>query len=421
MSGDAGDIRIEDLRAPRRTPDEQAIHDYALRLEVDLDPHRILAEARRTSGLDDLGDPTVEDRLAAQVAAVEADTGLSGVGRLIVRNRLVGLLQARLRFEDHLRRHPEALEVELEAPVVVVGLPRSGTTHLVNLLAADPRLRSLPWWECVEPTPFPGDGPGRDGVDPRYLRCLAGYEAATAVAPLVNLMHDRHPSTIEEECELMDLDLCSYTLEWHARVPGWRDHYLGLDQDAHYAFLRRELQVLTHLRGPRRWVLKTPQHLEQLGPLMRTFPDATVAFTLRDPVAVLQSAITMLAYGDRVRRVDVEPDALAAYWLDRIEQLLRAGVRDLDLVPPERRVEVEFGRFMGDEMGTVERILAVAGLSFDDEVRRSVEGYREAHPRGRGGRIVYDLRADFGLEPDAVRRRFAFYFERFPQVRAEVD
>jgi hypothetical protein len=167
-------------------------------------------------------------------------------------------------------------------------------------------------------------------------------------------------------------------------------------------------------------VLKTPQHLEQLGPLMRTFPDATVALTLRDPVAVLQSAITMLAYGDRLRRVEVEPDELAAYWLERIEQLLRASVGDLDLVPPAQRVEVEFGRFMADEMGTVEQILATAGLPRDEEALRQVDRHRASHPRGRAGRIVYDLRADFGLDPDVVRRRFDFYFERFPQVRAEV-
>jgi hypothetical protein len=117
----------------------------------------------------------------------------------------------------------------------------------------------------------------------------------------------------------------------------------------------------------------------------------------------------------------VEPDELAAYWLERIEQLLRASVRDLDLVPPAQRVEVEFGRFMADEMGTVEQILAAAGLPPDEDARRQVDLHRESHPRGLGGRIVYDLRADFGLEPDVVRRHFDFYFERFPQVRAEVD
>ena len=413
-------VRIDDLRAPRRTPAQQAAWEYGQTLAVDLDPATLLREARQRTGLAEFGDPTLADRLAAQCRAVEADTGLSGLGRLGVRQRLLGLLAARLRFEDYVRRHPEALEVRLDPPVIVVGLPRSGTTHLVNLLAADRRFRSLPWWECLEPTPFPGDGPGRDGVDPRFQRCLATYEIQRASAPILAAMHDRHPSVIEEDCELVDLDLCSYTLEWYARVPGWRDHYLGLDHDAHYAFLRKELQVLSHLRGPTRWVLKTPQHLEHLGPLLRTFPDATIALTLRDPVAVVQSAITMLGWGERMRRLAVDPDGLAAYWLERIEGLLRASVRDLHVIPPGQRVDVEFGQFMADELGTVTRILDAAGIGAPEEARGQLTDYIAGNPRGKNGRMIYDLRGDFGLDPDAVRERFAFYFDVFPQIRREV-
>ena len=195
----------------------------ALNMEVDLDPERIIAEASRATGLSDFGDHTLPARLAAMAAALDADTGLSGLGRHIVRDRMVGLVRARLRFEDFVRRHPEALDVALEPPVIVVGLPRSGTTHLVNLLAADSRFRSMPWWEVIEPTPVAGDGPGRDGVDPRYLRCLRVHETTQRVAPLAALMHDRPPWSIEEDCELVDLDFCSYVTEWHARVPGWRD------------------------------------------------------------------------------------------------------------------------------------------------------------------------------------------------------
>ena len=413
-------IDIDDLREPRRTPQQQSLYEYGLALEVDLDPETLLRAARERTGLARFGDGTLRDRLAAQCRAVDADRGLSGIGRTIVRGRLLGLLAARLRFEDYVRRHPEALDVELEAPVIVVGLPRSGTTHLVNLLAADSRFRSLPWWECIEPTPFPGDGPGRDGVDPRFRRCLEAYEIGRASAPIASAMHDRHPSVIEEDCELMDLDLCSYTLEWHARVPLWRDHYFALDQDAHYAFLRKQLQVLSYLRGPRRWVLKTPQHLEQLGSLMRTFPDATIALTLRDPVAVLQSAITMLGWSDRLRRVAVDADDLAAYWMDRIERLLRASVRDLHLIPENKRVDVEFGRFMADELGTVSRILEVAGVGVPRRTRDELTAYISTNPRGKNGHVIYDLRRDFHLDPAVVRERFAFYFAVFPQIREEV-
>ena len=414
------EVRIEDLRDPRRDPQEQAIHDVALAMQVDLDADALVARARAETGLVDLGDTGVVERLGVHLAAVDDDAGLSGLGRYLVRERTLGLLRARLRFEDFVRRHPEALEVELEPPVVVVGLPRSGTTHLVNLLAADARFRSMPWWEVREPTPVLGDGPGRDGVDPRFERCRAEWELTNTTAPLTALMHDRPPWSIEEDCELVDLDVCAYTLEWHARVPTWRDHYLGLDQRAHYAFLRRELQVLSYLRGPNRWVLKTPQHLEQIGPLIDTFPDATIAFTLRDPVAVLQSAITMLAYGDRMRRVEVDADGLAAYWVDRIERLLRAAVRDAHLIPSERRVDVEFGEFMADDLAMAVRILEVAGIEVTDTARTELSAYLAGNPRGKEGRVVYDLRADFGIEPDDLYERFAFYFEAFPKITREV-
>jgi hypothetical protein len=161
-------------------------------------------------------------------------------------------------------------------------------------------------------------------------------------------------------------------------------------------------------------VLKSPQHLEQLGPLMATFPDAMVVFTHRDPVAVIQSAITMLAYGDRMRRYAIEPDQLAAYWVDRIETLLRAGVRDRDLVAPERSVDVHFDAFMGDQLGTVTGIYQRAGIELPDPVRAQFVRYLDQHPRGARGRVGYDLRGDFGLDPAEVRARFDFYLDRFP-------
>ncbi len=414
------EVRIDDLREPRRSPAQQSVYDWGLTLDVSLDLDDVVADAQARTGLDRIDDVTVYDRLGAQLDAVEADDGLMGMGRLLVRRRLVGCLAARLRFDDFVRRYPEALEVELEPPVIVVGLPRSGTTHLVNLLAADDRFRSMPWWEVQEPIPVMGDGPGRDGVDPRYLRAKVTHELTDAADPLVKLMHDRPPESIEEDCELLDLDFCAYTLEWHARVPQWRDHYLALDQRRHYQFLEQELRVLSFLRGPRRWVLKTPQHLEQLGPLMDTFPDATVAFTLRDPVAVLQSALTMLAYGDRNRREEIDADGLAEYWVDRIKRLLRASVRDAHLIPGAQRVDVEFGEFMRDDLAMASHVIETAGVDVTPEARQNLASYVAGNPRGKDGRVVYDLQGDFGLDPAELYDRYGFYFDAFAQVRREV-
>jgi len=407
------EVRIEDLRSPVLSAEQRAILDGLEARPVHLGADRLVEKARAGTGLTDLGDDSVLERLAAHVAAIESDTGLTNLGRLVLRMRILRLLENRLRLHELLRRHPEIHDIEISAPLVVVGLPRSGTTHLVNLLAQDPRRRALPYWESQEPIPVPGEGPGPDGVDPRFLRWQAVHESEQVLAPLTRLMHDRFPAAIEEEVEIHDLDFASYTLEWHARVPGWRDHYLGLDHDATYAYLRTVLQALTFLRGPRTWVLKSPQHLEQLGPLLRTFPDAAVAFTHRDPVAVIQSAVTMLAYGDRMRRHEIEPEQLAAYWVDRVELLLRACVRDRETVPADRSLDVVFRDFMADELGTVDRFYERAGVDLPDEVRARFAAYLAGNPRGKHGRVVYDLQGDFGLDPAALRERFTFYTDRF--------
>jgi hypothetical protein len=420
MSDAPGDVlTIDDLRAPRLDAGQKAALDYVASLDLDLAEDRLLEEASGRAGCDDFGDPGFLARLRAVITAVDSDTGLGPLGRFAIRQRTVRLLTSRLLVEDLLRRRPEILDIELVAPIIVIGLPRSGTTHLVNLIASDTRLRSLPYWESLEPVPLPGDGPGRDGVDPRFARCGRDYEAQIRMVPLLRAMHHQYPTAIEEEIELVDLDFASYTLEWLARVPQWRDYYLTLDQRAHYAYMKKVLQVVTFLRGPNRWVLKSPQHLEQIPALLATFPDATFAITHRDPVSVIQSAATMLAYGDRMRRPAIEPEALAAYWVDRVDRLLRACVRDRDLLPPERSVDVVFHEFMADDVGTVEGIYERARLPMTSDVRGHLDAFMAANPRGKHGALAYDLRGDFGLEPAAVRARFDYYFERFP-VATEV-
>ncbi|MCU1466201.1 MAG: hypothetical protein JWM72_2129 [Actinomycetia bacterium] len=407
-------VRIDDLRSPHLDAGQQSALAYVATLDLTFDEERLLARARARTGCDDFGSLDFLPRLRAMIDAVESDTGLGPLGRLAILQRSERLLAGRLLVEDMVRRRPEILEIQLVAPIVVIGLPRSGTTHLVNLIASDTRLRSLPYWESLEPVPRPGDGSTRDGIDPRFMRCRRDYDAQMRMVPLLSAMHHQEPTAIEEEIELEDLDFASYTLEWLARVPQWRDFYLGLDQRVHYAYMKKVLQVVTFLRGPTRWVLKSPQHLEQIPALLATFPDATFAITHRDPVSVIQSAATMLAYGDRMRRAAIEPEALSEYWIDRVDRLLRACVRDRDLLPADRTVDVLFHEFMRDDVGMVERIYGRARLPLTEDARRGLDGFMSEHPRGKHGALTYDLRGDFGLDPEVVRARFDYYFERFP-------
>jgi hypothetical protein len=412
-------IDFDDLTSPRLTDVQRQILEFTESRPVEFDIDKMLAEARDRAGAGDLGDTDgFTDRLTAHVAAIEHDDGLRQLSRSTLRQRVVRLLRNRLSLTDLIKRYPEIESIPIERPIIVVGMPRSGTTHLVNLIAADPRRRALPYWESQDPIPAPGEGPDTFGVDPRYTRCKQEHDALMVSAPVVAAMHDRFPEAIEEEVEILDLDLASYVLEWHARVPDWRDYYLTLDQYRHYGYLRKVLQALTFLRGPRTWVLKSPQHCEQLGPLMATFPDATVAFTHRDPVAVIQSAITMMAYSDRLRRTSIDPGWLLDYWSDRVHRLLSACVRDRDLVPAERSIDISFHELNGNEMSLLTDLYRRAGTELTGKVQRQFQKYLDGNPRGKHGRIRYDLRRHFGISPEELRARFDFYFNRF-DVRAE--
>lgn len=413
-------LNLDDLTAPVLTDVQQQILDYTEAREVVFDADRILAEAVTQAGTDDLADTDgFTDRLTAHIAAIESDAGLRQLSRGTLRARTVRRLRNRLSLNDLLTRYPEIESIDIEKPLIVVGMPRSGTTHLVNLIAQDPRRRALPYWESDEPIPARGQGPDVFGVDPRYTRAKAEHDALMASTPYVAAMHDRFPEAIEEEVELLDLDMAGYVLEWHARVPAWRDYYLGLDHVRHYGYLKKVLQALTFLRGPRTWVLKSPQHAEQLGPLMATFPDATVAFTHRDPVAVIQSAITMMAYSDRLRRTSIDPDWLVDYWSDRIHRLLSACVRDRALVPADRSIDISFHHLNGNEMPVLDELYSLAGVDIAPKVAKRFQAYIDSNRRGGKGRIPYDLRGHFGVDPAELRSRFDFYFDRF-DVRPEI-
>ena len=177
-------IRIDDLREPRLSPAQQAAIDATSGLQVELSVDGVLAAARERTGLADFGPDDFLERLGLLVDEWGSDAAMRPLQRLNLRNYLVRYASNRLLLQDLWTRHPEILQTPIPEPIIVAGLPRSGTTHLVNLIAADRRLRSLPLWESYEPVPLPGEGLLADGTDPRYRRCAeawaehAGHAAA---------------------------------------------------------------------------------------------------------------------------------------------------------------------------------------------------------------------------------------------------
>jgi hypothetical protein len=409
-------IQIADLATPQlpvtvRTANA-TLRPFASRIQID--ERSVIDAAISKTGCDDFGPSTFRDGLHALTDSLDHEAGLSPLGRVLARQMVVGLLVARLRVVELRKRNPEIDDEVIDAPIFIAGLPRTGTTHLHYALSRDERLRSMPYWESLEPIPALDGSPPRDGKpDPRIARCAMGLRLVHHAMPLFPAMHEMFADEPHEEIQLLAVHFESMYFEAGYNVPSYSEWYQAHDQTGAYLWLRTMLQAMQWLRGGRRWVLKSPQHLENLPALFAAFPDAVVVQTHRDPVAVTASLVTMEAYTRRMQHdPPVDLRAVGAYWSNRIEVMLRASIVDRARVDTSRILDVPFREFMADQVGTIERAEKFAGLDFDHAARRSITRYLDSKPRGRHGTIEYDL-ARFGIDPAERRDALRFYTDRF--------
>ena len=412
MSDRPPEVVLDDLAAPVFAPHVQEILDSVapMAAELRLVPDELQGIAVDAEGLEDFGDDHYEEALAVLCRALTTDVELSPMGLVSQHTLLVQLLRNRLRVQRELNRYPEICAIPIEAPIIVAGLPRTGTTHLHNLMSADPALRSLPYWESLEPVP-PDAERGLE-PDPRRERCDLALGFMDEAMPYFKRMHEMTTDHVHEEIQLLAMDFSTMLFESVVPLPTYRDWWKATDQAASYRYLKDVLRVLTHERGGDRWVLKSPQHLSCLPVLAEVFPDATFVVTHRDPVAVTLSMATMVAYSCRMNLAHPDPTVMGAYWRDRVRDLLADCVRDREALPADQTLDVRFDEFMADDLAMVERIYALAGQPWDDRARAAVDTYLAGHPRGRHGGVAYDVDV-LGLDPADLESSLAFYTTRF--------
>ena len=413
-------FRIEQFRNPV-LPEEQRRRLEAAESEpLDLSVAAVLAAARSQTGLEDFGPHDFEARLGRLLGEVEADTNVWRKAKAQFAGFCIKAAANRLKNRDFLKHNPQIENIVIDRPIFIVGLPRSGTTHLENLIAADRRLRYLPVYLGSEATPTPGEKPGADGKDPRWIRSNEHWQRMRQ-NQIMEALHEHSPDHACGENELQMPDFSTYQWEWMGDVPGWRDHYLSRDQTPHYAYGRRMLQAIAfQFPNERRWILKGNQHSEQLPALTRNYPDAFIVQTHRDPLAILQSVLTMRGLSVLANQKKPDIAAHVAYWVERIERMLRAYIRDYKKIPDERRVDLMFQDIVADDIGSAQKVLEAAGLPTTPESTQDLRDYMAHHQRGRSGRVVYDLAGDFNLDLAELRERFRFYTDLFP-VRHEVS
>jgi hypothetical protein len=381
----------------------------------DFDADSLLAEARRRTGLMDFGDPRFREPMDRLLASLEHEAKLSPTGRAAQRERVVGNLVTRLTAEALVAQHPEILDEKLEAPLVIVGPTRSGTTRLHRMLSVDPRHFTVLWWENRRPVPYPGTDWRRD--DPRISEAAEEVAQVLEAAPQMKAIHPWDPNGPDEDAMLCEHAFLSYVSESTVHVPSYRDWMQDTDVTPAYQFLARMLRILQWQkrqrgeRGPR-WVLKTPQHLGFIETFCRVFPDARIVQTHRDPLSAVPSAASMYSTLWQIGSDEVDLAATGRQCRDRLALDLSRFLTFRSEQPAERFFDVWFDEMERDSVGPIERLYAWLGTPFLPETRRALERWLVENAREKRPPHRYNFET-FGLSEDDLVRRFADYRERF--------
>jgi len=377
---------------------------------ADLGEASLLEAARKNTGLDDFGDESFRRRLRILLEAVEKEARLHPLGRYMARENIIRMLSNRLRIEEALRRRPGIIEQEMEDPVFIVGLQRTGTTMLQRLLATDPAFHLLYSWEAVNPAPWPTNGKG--GEDPRIRGAETAGRALKYLAPDFFAVHPVEPREPEEDVLLFDYDFWSTVPEATQRVPGFSAWLEKQDFTEAYRYYRNILKFLYRQRPSGRWLLKTPHHMEHLDALLEVFPNARIIQTHRDPARVLASFCSMVAHAYGIFSDRVDPLEIGRHWSAKAERMVRLSMKVRDRAGGKHFIDVAYGDLVADPIGQMRRVYDFLGwrLTLDREER--MRAWIRENPQHKHGRHNYRLE-HFGLKREEVERKFAGYRKRF--------
>ncbi len=361
------------------------------------------------TGLSDFGGASFRQGLDRLVDALEAEAQLSELGEQIMGMRLQGHLSTRLRIHATYREHPDIAEQAIETPIFIIGLPRTGTTALSNLLHADPAIRSLRMWESSSPVPPPESATEND--DPRIREAEQGLAAMDEAFPLMRRLHFQTATGPTECQDLLGLEFRTTHFDGMAHVPGYTQWALQCDMAPAYEWHRRTLQLLQWHCPPRQWHLKTPVHMLSLPALDAVYPDARFIWTHRDPAEVMGSVCSLIAYV-RSWVSDLPATGIGAEQTAIWAEALRRAMTFRDTADPGRFTDVGFSDLNADPVGTVAGALTTLGIGCNETSRRAVTTWAGANPPGAAGRHEFTL-DEYDLTRDGVRADFDFYLERF--------
>jgi hypothetical protein len=367
----------------------------------------LIASAKRRSSLDDFGEGDFSEALSRLLESCQDEARLNLIGKIALKTDVLETLCVRLQMERDRQLYPDITRQEIRDPLFIVGLPRSGTSVLHRLLAADPAHRSPLMWEVRSPSP-----PTRDDEKRRIQRATQSCNFFNWLAPTFRYVHTVGAEIPQECVSLMTPTFLSDQFDAMYYVPSYRTWFFRQDLRPAYKYHRRFLQHLQFRRAARRWILKAPTHMFALPALLSVYPDARFVQTHRTPVdamASVSSLVTILrsAFSDAVDPFIVYREAID-YWSETIDKFLR----ERDSLADNRICDIQYDEIRRAPIRAVRRIYEFFDWSLSREAEQNMRTLIASQAKRQSANHRYDL-SQFGANAEEVLSAFRPYFERF--------
>ena len=373
-----------------------------------LDADSLHRAARRRAGLTDYGSWDFDEPLEALLKSYRDEAALTTLGRITVRELIVSLLDNLLRVEAERAANARIEQERITAPVFIIGLPRTGTTHLHGLMSQDAASRAPLTWEVM----YPAASRSPDDVERARSQTATRLDWADRLAPEFMRIHPIAPD-LPQECIAITAQVFM-SIQFHTThdVPSYQDWFENASQRLAFDFHHRFLQHQQAKSTGTRWVLKAPGHLFALEGLLERYPDARIIHTHRDPLRVMASMASHATVLRRAFSDSAEPRKIAADWADRWARALEKFLGVRDRAPASQFLDINFEAIESDPLGTVERVYDFLGWPLTSEARTAMQSFLAANPKNKHGVHSYTLE-QFGLSRKVEMLRFRNYCERF--------
>ena len=381
---------------------------------VDLSENSLLEAAQQITGLYDWGEESFRTPFRIFLESLNKEAELNLVGRYLFRQDCIRLLANRLQLQHDFKRYPEILQVPIRRPLIVVGMFRSGTTFLHNLLSCDRSSRWLHLAEALIPSPPPQKETW--STDPRVQQAENLVKFQNSLSPNFATAH-YIDARIPAECSrLFEHKFIGHLFDFRANVKTYSNWLQQQDLVDSYRYYRQQLQYLEWRWPGSHWVLKAPAHIFSLDALLAVFPDACIVYNHRDPLKVLPSCCSLAAMGRKRFTDRVDFAEVGTHWLNVLAQGTDRAMQVRSEAAAERFYDVNYTDLIKDPIKTVRQIYEYFGYHFDDEIAENIKKWIQDNPQHKRGVHRYTLE-QFGLDATEVSRRFTDYYERFNVTR----